>query len=52
MDRLPGTAAPASLVASPSYARAVLPAARALLTTQFNSEDLRDGLNINMAEMK
>ena len=33
MDRLPGTVAPASLVASPSYARAVLPAARAVLTT-------------------
>ena len=32
MDRLPGTVAPASLVASPSYARAVLPAARAVLT--------------------
>ena len=31
MDRLPGTVAPASLVASPSYARAVLPAARAVL---------------------
>ena len=33
MDRPPGTVAPASLVASPSYARAALPAARAELIT-------------------
>ena len=34
MDRPPGTVAPASLVASPSYVRAVRPAARAELTTR------------------
>ena len=38
MDRLPGTAAPASLVASPSYVRAVLPAARAVPTTHMSAD--------------